>query len=109
MIVHRAKIVLVVAAALVGSLAGPPVHAQDSKGPQDAKQAPDIRMLLTQPQNKVSAESAGVPNLRDVPMPKMDKPPVQPTVTIMVGDSRCYPGEDATGETRLLRRPPRPH
>ena len=104
---QRAKFVLVVAAALVGSLAVPAVRAQESKSAQEPKQPPDIRMLLTQPQNKVSADSAGVPDLRDVPMPKMDKPPVQPPITIVVGDPRCYPGEDATGETRFNRRPPR--
>jgi hypothetical protein len=98
-----ARIVLVVGVALVGSMVPPAVHAQD------AKQPPDIRMLLTQPQNKVSADSAGVPDLRDAPMPKMDKPPVQPPITIVVGDPRCYPGEDGMGEiTRFNRRPRRP-
>jgi hypothetical protein len=83
---------------LVGSVAVPAVHAQEAKGAPDTKQPPDIRMLLTQPQSRVSADSAGVPDLRDVPMPKMDKPPVQPPITIVVGDPRCYPGEDGMGD-----------
>ena len=101
---NTAKLILVAGAALVGSVIAPAAHAQD------AKQAPDIRMLLTQPQNRVSADSAGAPDLRDVPMPKMDKPPVQPPITIVVGDPRCYPGEDGMGEiTRFNRRPRRSH
>jgi hypothetical protein len=101
-IVNTAKVILVVGAALVGSVI---VSAADA---QEAKQPPDIRMLLTQPQNRVSTGSAGVPDLRDVPMPKMDKPPVQPIITIVVGDQRCYPGEDGMGEiTRFNRRPRR--
>jgi hypothetical protein len=84
-------------------VSAPAVHAQD------AKQPPDIRMLLSQPQNRMSSDSAGVSDLRDVPMPKMDKPPVQPPITIVVGDPRCYPGEDGMGEiTRFNRRPRRP-
>ena len=71
---------------------------KNPRAPRTAKQPPDIRMLLTQPQNRVSADSAGVPDLRDVPMPKMDKPPVQPPITIVVGDPRCYPGEDGMGD-----------
>ena len=100
---NRAKVILVVGAALLGSVSAPAVHAQD------VKQPPDIRMLLSQPQNRMSSDSAGAPDLRDVPMPKMDKPPVQPPITIVVGDPRCYPGEDGMGEiTRLNRRPRRP-
>lgn len=95
---NRAKIVLLVGAALVGSLFVPTVHAQEAKGAQETKQPPDIRMLLTQPQNRLPADAAGVPDLRDVPMPKMDKPPVQPPITIVVGDPRCYPGEDGLGD-----------
>ena len=37
------------------------------------------------------------PSLRDLPQPKMDKPPVEPPITIVVGDARCYPGEDGIG------------
>jgi len=110
MILHGAKIVIVVGAALVGSLAVAAVHAQESKGAQETKPPPDIRMLLTQPQNKVSADSVGAPDLRDLPMPKIDKPPVQPPVTIIVDDGHCYPGEDGMGGvTRFNRRPPRSH
>jgi len=64
---------------------------------QEAKQPPDIRMLLTQPQGRVTSDALSVPSLRDLPQPKMDKPPVEPPITIVVGDARCYPGEDGIG------------
>ena len=64
---------------------------------QEAKQPPDIRMLLTQPQGRVTSDALSVPSLRDLPQPKMDKPPVEPPITIVVGDARCYPGEDGFG------------
>jgi hypothetical protein len=102
--VNTAKIVLVVSVVLVASVVVPAVHAQEAKGAQEAKQPPDIRMLLTQPQNRVSADAAAVPDLRDVPMPKMDKPPVQPPITIMLGDPRCYPGEDGLGDLAQFNR-----
>ena len=106
---NRVRVTLVVGVALVVAGAVPAVHAQESKGAQETKQPPDIRMLLTQPQNRLPADSAGVPDLRDVPMPKMDKPPVRPPITIVVGDPRCYPGEDGMDEiTRFNRRPRRP-
>jgi hypothetical protein len=87
------RIILVVGAVLlaVGTVSpvyGPAAHAQDTKQP------PDIRMLLTQPQNRVSSDAASPPTLRDLPQPKMDKPPVEPPITIILGDPRCYPGED---------------
>jgi hypothetical protein len=82
------RIILVVSVALVGIGAVPPAYGQE------AKQPPDIRMLLTQPQNRVSSDATAAPSLRDLPQPKMDKPPVEPIVTIIVGDPRCYPGED---------------
>jgi hypothetical protein len=91
-IVNKAKIVFVVSVALVGSVVVPAVYAQE------AKQPPDLRMLLTQPLNRVPADAAAAPDLRDVPMPKMDKPPVQPPITIMLGDASCYPGEDGLGD-----------
>ena len=95
MIVNTVKIVLVVGVALVGSVV---VDAQE------AKQPPDLRMLLTQPLNRVPVDAAAAPDLRDTPMPKMDKPPVQPLITIIVGDPRCYPGEDGLGEFGQLNR-----
>jgi hypothetical protein len=64
---------------------------------QEAKQPPDIRMLLTQPKGRVTSDALSVPSLRDLPQPKMDKPPVEPPITIVVGDARCYPGEDGIG------------
>ena len=99
-----AKIVLIVGVVLVGAGVAPSINAQE------AKQPPDIRMLLTQPQNRVPPDAAGVPDLRDVPMPKMDKPPVQPPITIVVSDPRCYPGEDGLGSPgQFNRRSRRPH
>ena len=103
---NTAKIVLVVGVVLVGGVAAD-AYAQEAKGAQEAKQPPDIHMLLSQPQNRVSADSAGVPDLRDVPMPKMDKPPVQPVITVVVGDPRCYPGEDGMRENMRFNRRPR--
>ena len=84
------RVIFAVGVALVAVAVGTvlPVYGQE------AKQPPDIRMLLTQPQNRVSSDAASVPSLRDLPQPKMDKPPVEPPITIVVGDPRCYPGED---------------
>ena len=87
----RLRTVLAASLALLGAGAVPASDAQE------ARQPPDIRMLLTQPQNRVAPDAAGVPNLRDLPQPKMDKPPVQPPITIMLDDGRCYPGEDGMG------------
>ena len=100
----RLRVILAVGVALVGAGVVPAVYAQNTKDTQEAKQAPDIRMMLSQPQNRASADAAAVPDLRDVPMPKMDKPPVQPPITIVVGDPRCYPGEDGLGEFGQLNR-----
>jgi hypothetical protein len=102
--VNRLRIVLAIGAALAWAGISPAVNGQE------VKQQPDIRMLLTQPQGRVNQESAGVPDLRDMPMPKIDKPPVQPPVTIIVDDGRCYPGEDGMGSVgQFNRRPRRPH
>jgi hypothetical protein len=86
--VSAKRVFLVVSVALVAVGTVSPVYGQD------AKQPPDIRMLLTQPQNRVSSDAASPPSLRDLPQPKMDKPPVEPPITIILGDPRCYPGED---------------
>jgi hypothetical protein len=102
--VNRLRIVLAIGAALAWAGISPAVNGQE------VKQQPDIRMLLTQPQGRVNQESVGVPDLRDMPMPKIDKPPVQPPVTIIVDDGRCYPGEDGMGSVgQFNRRPRRPH
>ena len=101
---NTAKIVLVVSVVLVWSVIVSAAYAQEAKGAQEAKQPPDLRMLLTQPQNRVPADAAAVPDLRDVPMPKMDKPPVQPPITIVVGDPRCYPGEDGLADFGQVNR-----
>lgn len=88
-----ARIILVGGAALVAVGAVPAVYGLAAHA-QETKQPPDIRMLLTQPQNRVSSDAASPPTLRDLPQPKMDKPPVEPPITIILGDPRCYPGED---------------
>ncbi len=85
------RIVLAMSMALVAVGGVPVVNGQE------AKQPPDIRMLLTQPQGRVTPDALSVPSLRDLPQPKMDKPPVEPPITIVVGDARCYPGEDGIG------------
>ena len=100
----RLRTVLAASLALLGAGAVPASNAQE------ARQPPDIRMLLTQPQNRVAPDAAGVPNLRDLPLPRMDKPPVQPVITIIVDDGRCYPGEDGMGAVgQFNRRPRRSH
>ena len=100
----RLRTVLAASLALLGAGAVPASDAQE------ARQPPDIRMLLTQPQNRVAPDAAGVPNLRDLPLPRMDKPPVQPVITIIVDDGRCYPGEDGMGAVgQFNRRPRRSH
>jgi len=86
--VNSVRIVLAASVVLVGVGVVPAVDGQE------AKPLPDIRMLLSQPQNRVAPDAAGVADLRDLPQPKMDKPPVEPPFTIVLGDPRCYPGED---------------
>ena len=100
-IVNAGRIILAISVALVGAGIVPAVDAQD------VKQPPDIRMLLTQPKNRVAPDAAGVPDLRDLPQPKMDKPPVQPPITIILDDARCYPGEDGMGGGGQFNRRPR--
>jgi hypothetical protein len=97
--VSSVRVVLAVSVALVGIGVLPPAYGQETKQPP-----PDIRMLLTQPQNRVSSDAAAAPSLRDLPQPKMDKPPVEPIVTIVVGDPRCYPGEDGLQSFGQLNR-----
>ena len=92
------RVILAVSAALVGVGGIPSVYGQD------AKQPPDIRMLLTQPQSRVSSDAAAAPSLRDLPQPKMDKPPVEPPITIVISDPRCYPGEDGLQSFGQLNR-----
>jgi len=102
--VNSARIVLAVSVVLVGVGVVAVVYGQE------AKQPPDIRMLLTQPQGRVTSDAASVPDFRDLPQPKMDKPPVEPPITIVVGDPRCYPGEDGIGSFgQFNRRSRRPH
>jgi hypothetical protein len=99
--VNPVRIVLAVSTALVTVGIVPVVNGQE------ARQPPDIRMLLTQPQGRVTSDAASVPNLRDLPQPKMDKPPVEPPITIVVGDPRCLPGEDgfaSLGQANRRRR-----
>jgi hypothetical protein len=87
--VNPVRIVLAMSMVLVAVGGVPVVNGQEAKQPP-----PDIRMLLTQPKGRVTSDALSVPSLRDLPQPKMDKPPVEPPITIVVGDARCYPGED---------------
>jgi hypothetical protein len=74
------------------------VHAQERRPP------PDLRMLLTQPNPRVAPDSPPAPDIRDLPQGKMDKPPTQLPITVVIGDPRCYPGEDGMVEPRQLGR-----
>jgi hypothetical protein len=83
----------------------PAAHAQEVKRP------PDIRMLLTQPSNRL-AVTPPAPELRDLPQGKIDKLSEQLPITVILGDPRCYPGEDeGLVDPRQLRSPRsrRPH
>ena len=101
------KIVMAMSVLLAGLGSIPAADAQDAK-PQ-----PDIRMLLTQPSNRVAAPDAPpTPELRDLPQAKMDKLSDRPApITVILGDPRCYPGEDGMMDPRQLRssRSRRPH
>jgi hypothetical protein len=96
--VKTAKFVLVVSVLIVGLGS---VGAADA---QDARQQPDIRMLLTQPSNRVVPDSPPAPDLRDLPPVKMDKLSDQSPITIILGDPRCFPGEDGLADPRQLNR-----
>ena len=93
-----AKVVLVMSGLIVGFGGIPAAHSQD------ARQQPDIRMLLTQPANRVAPDSPSAPDLRDLPQIKMDKLSDQPPITIIMSDPRCYPGEDGLADPRQLGR-----
>jgi hypothetical protein len=88
-IVNSVWIVFAVGVVLAGVGFVPAVYGQEAKPPAD------IRMLLSQPQNRVGVDATAGPDLRDLPPPKMDKPPVVPPVRITVGDPHCRPGEDS--------------
>lgn len=90
-----AKVVLVVGALVVGAGSLPVARAQEVKPP------PDIRMLLTQPSRL--ADTPPTPELRDLPPAKIDKLSEQPPITVILGDPRCYPGEDGFIDPRQLR------
>ena len=96
--VKTAKVVIVVSVLTVGFWGIPAADAQD------ARQQPDIRMLLTQPSNRVVPDSPPAPDLRDLPQVKMDKLSDQLPITIILGDPRCYPGEDGLMDPRQLNR-----
>lgn len=87
--------VIALLAAVAGTSAG---EAQETR-PQ-----PDLRMLLSQPQSRTAPDASTPPDLRDLPQPRMDRPPVQPPVTVIVGgDARCLPGEDDVANSRFSR------
>ena len=93
------KVVILMSVLTVGLCGIPAADAQDAK-PQ-----PDIRMLLTRPSNRVAApESPPAPDLRDLPQAKMDKVSSQPPITVIIGDPRCYPGEDGLADFGQVNR-----
>lgn len=101
----RARAVLMVGALVMGGGSIPAARAQE------VKQPPDIRMLLTQPSNRL-AVTPPAPDLRDLPQGKIDKLSEQLPITVILGDPRCYPGEDEGFiDPRQLRSPRsrRPH
>src|SRR6266498_4029518 len=101
----RARAVFIVGALVMGAGSIPAAHAQEVKPP------PDIRMLLTQPSNRLSV-SPPAPELRDLPQGKIDKLSEQLPITVILGDPRCYPGEEEGFiDHRQLRSPRsrRPH
>src|SRR5262249_13529258 len=71
---------------------------------QESRPTPDIRMLLTQPNPRIAPDSPPAPDLRDLPQGKIDKPPTHPPITVIVGDPRCYPGEDGMIDPSQLGR-----
>ena len=75
---------------------------------QESRPIPDIRMLLTQPNPRIAPDSPPAPDLRDLPQGKMDKPPTHLPITVIVGDPRCYPGEDGMVDPSQLGRSNRP-
>ena len=92
---HTAALVLGALTLGVGIIAT--AHAQESRP------IPDIRMLLTQPNPRIAPDSPPAPDLRDLPQGKMDKPPTHPPITVILGDPRCYPGEDGMVDPSQLR------
>jgi hypothetical protein len=95
----RTRAVVMVGALVMGAGSIPAAHAQE------VKQPPDIRMLLTQPSNRL-AVTPPAPELRDLPQGKIDKLSEQLPITVIVGDPRCYPGEDEGFiDPRQLRNP----
>ena len=95
--VKTAKVVMVVSMLIAG------LGSMRAADAQEARQKPDIRMLLTQPSNRVVPDSPPAPDLRELPQVKMDKVSDQPPITVILGDPRCYPGEDGLTDPRLLR------
>ena len=95
----RTRTMVVVGAFVMGAGSVPAAHGQD------VKQSPDIRMLLTQPSTRLS-DSPPTPELRDLPQAKMDRPASQLPITVILGDPRCYPGEEnGLIDPRQLRNP----
>ena len=95
----RARAVLMVGALVMGAGSIPAAPAQE------VKQPPDIRMLLSQPSNRL-AVTPPTPELRDLPQGKIDKLSEQLPITVILGDPRCYPGEDeGLMDPRQLRNP----
>jgi hypothetical protein len=60
---------------------------------QDAA-IPGIFLRMTEPPRQVPVETITSDDLRDLPPPHIDRLGDHVTVTVVVGDPRCQPGED---------------
>jgi hypothetical protein len=90
-------------ALVAGALAMGLVSVSSAHG-QEARPAPDIRMLLTQPSNQAAPVSPPPPDVRELPQVKMDKLSDHLPVTIILSEPRCLPGEDDFIDPRQLNR-----
>jgi hypothetical protein len=60
---------------------------------QDAG-VPGIFLKMTESPREVPVDTITRDDLRDLPPPHIDKLRDRPTVTVVVGDPRCQPGDD---------------
>ena len=66
---------------------------------QEARPAPDLRMLLNQPL-KGAPVSPPPPDLRDLPQAKLDRPSTAPPITVIIADPHCDPAADGLVDPR---------
>lgn len=99
-----------VAALLLVSAAGLPVHAEDSAPTQDPGLPRVLRFGITD--NQIDLRTLTRDDLREVPSPRLDRQPPQVRVTVIEGDPICLPHRDiwvgpasATGHLPGVGRP----